>query len=955
MNEPTPADDQPQQPAASHPSGRAPGGGLGRLAGTLWRRKWIRVYLVLLALSHLVIAVWNPRIWPGREAARQSGATHLFVDAQAAPDPVENQPAERLRLSLWRWDPPADAPARAHPVFLLHGSPSAGGLDFAAYASWLSQRGFTVYALDRPGFGNSTAWVRSYSLRANARAALAAMDALQLRTVHLAGWSQGGAVAVWVADMAPDRVATLSLLASLGIQEGEGSGDYYFEHAKYALGYVGLVLLPEALPHFNLLGTRATRHAFVRDFWDSDQRPLREVMSRLRVPTLIVHGRRDRLVPAWVAEEHHELMPGSRLVMLDDAHFFVVGKPARGTDDASNTNNAAIARHAQASFLIRHDGVDRPPLPGRADFAPRPDERPVTILGREISSRDTPWWLAIPIIAIGTMASEDLTMVLISLLVIGGQLDIGVAMIALIGGILVGDLLLWLIGRVFGRRLLKINFFRKRISDRTLTHWQTMLDTHTAKAILLARFIPGARMPVYIISGMLTRKTWSVVLWFTLAVLIWTPLVMLLTALVGRPLLSFFQDYMHGPVAIVLALVVLMLLLKLVSYEATPGGRRLLRSDLRRLGRPELWPSWLLYAPVVLWALLQSIRHGGLLVFTCVNPGIPNGGGVVGEPKFDILTKLHAAKERAGISDDELVILHAELIPAGGTPDERAERALNLIHAQPRLGGFPVVLKPNASQRGRGMRIARSADDVKKYFRVVEAPVQIQRYHPGPCEAGVLWARRPDRGLASGPAGNQTTGHLFSITRKTFPEIVGDGQHTIEQLIWAHPRHSLQPRIFLERFADRLDEVSAEGQVIRLAHAGNHAQGTLFTDGSDLVTAELTVLFDRLARAFAPDENGLGGLDYGRFDVRFQSEEALASGRGIAIIELNGTFAESTNMYDPTMPLSSVYRTLFRQWALLYTLGGLRRRAGHKPMPLRRFASMVRHEGLDGAAIPIAD
>lgn len=943
------SDGRPGDAERSSNAERPRSGWAWRRARVMWRNKWVRVYLGLLLASHLVIAIWNPAMWTAfRTDVSVPGAERVFIDVPVMDD---DGPTGRgtMRLSLWRWAADEGTPPRRSPVMLLHGSPSIGGRDFEAYAPRLASAGFEVFALDRPGFGESSAWVPSYSIRANAHAVLAAMDALDINTVHLGGWSQGGGVAIVAADIAPSRVASLALLGSIGIQEGEGSGDYYFEHAKYALGFLGAVVLPELVPHFNLLGPREVRHAFVRDFWDSDQRPLAEALRALRTPTLIVHGRDDPLVPAWVAEEHHRMVEPSRLVMLDDSHFFVVGGPMVGAGALE------LATHAHAVFIARHDAPGVAVLRGVADFSPVPVAEPTTLLGREVSTRTTPWWLAIIIIALSTLVSEDLAVIGTTLLIVNQQLDLGVGVIGLLIGILAGDLGLWLIGRVFGRRLLRVRFFRKRLPERTLLHWQTMLDRHTAKAIFLSRCLPGTRLPTYIAAGMLGRRAWAFVFWFTIAVLIWTPFLMLLTAVIGPPIMSFFKEVFHAPVAIVLSLAILLMLVKLVSYEVTPGGRKMLRSDLRRWLHPEFWPMWAFYAPLVPWLVRLSFKHGGPLVFTCANPGIDHGGGVVGESKLEILAGLQEAKRRTGIPDDELIVLHAELVPPDADPAKRATRALNLIDADLRLGGFPIILKPDASQRGQGLRLARTAEDVRSYFEAVEAPVQIQRFHPGPCEFGVLWSRLPERGIEGGPTGGQSTGAIFSITRKSFPMITGDGEHTIEQLIWKDKRYALQARTFLARFNDRLQEVPPADETVRLAQAGNHAQGTMFTDGSDLITPELTVLIDRLARSFAPDSRNIGGLDFGRFDIRCPSEEHLASGRGLAVIELNGTLAESTNIYDPSMPLSRSYDILFAQWARVYALGRLRCDAGRAPVRWLDLFRMVRRGSAVGAGIPVAD
>jgi hypothetical protein len=41
------------------------------------------------------------------------------------------------------------------------------------------------------------------------------------------------------------------------------------------------------------------------------------------------------------------------------------------------------------------------------------------------------------------------------------------------------------------------------------------------------------------------------------------------------------------------------------------------------------------------------------------------------------------------------------------------------------------------------------------------------------------------------------------------------------------------------------------------------------------------------------------GFYFGRFDVRFNSEDELRKGEGFRIVEANGVTSESTNLYDP--------------------------------------------------------
>jgi hypothetical protein len=139
---------------------------------------------------------------------------------------------------------------------------------------------------------------------------------------------------------------------------------------------------------------------------------------------------------------------------------------------------------------------------------------------------------------------------------------------------------------------------------------------------------------------------------------------------------------------------------------------------------------------------------------------------------------------------------------------------------------------------------------------------------------------------------------------------------------------------------------------MRLAETGNHCQGTMFLDGADLITPQLTRRIDAIARTFRDPETG-AGIDFGRFDVRYSDDEALRRGEGFALVELNGTMSESTNLYDPRRSLFWSYGVLFRQWRRLFRLGHARRRVGVRPLRVRSLYRMIRehYRGRPGSSI----
>jgi hypothetical protein len=55
----------------------------------------------------------------------------------------------------------------------------------------------------------------------------------------------------------------------------------------------------------------------------------------------------------------------------------------------------------------------------------------------------------------------------------------------------------------------------------------------------------------------------------------------------------------------------------------------------------------------------------------------------------------------------------------------------------------------------------------------------------------------------------------------------------------------------------------------------------------------------------------------------------------------HGATSESTNLYDPSWSLFAAYRTLFRQWSLLYRIGDANRKRGHAPTAIRELLRLM--------------
>jgi membrane protein DedA with SNARE-associated domain len=532
--------------------------------------------------------------------------------------------------------------------------------------------------------------------------------------------------------------------------------------------------------------------------------------------------------------------------------------------------------------------------------------------------------LTLATLMVGTLASEDLACVAAGLLIQRGSLGAASGVAACTLGIVAGDVGLWAIGRAFGAVALEWSWVARRLGAKRALDLRTWLERRAAWAIVGSRFVPGTRLPLYVTAGVLRLPGRVFVLWALVGALLWTPVLVLLSAGFGGTLEAGASAAFGSGWAAWIAIVVSLSLVLRVARALTRGSVRVrVAARLARWSRWEFWPMWLFYAPVALWVGLLALRHRGLSTVTASNPGIPDGG-TVGESKFEILRRLPSAWT-----------IPSALVDAG----ELSIRAQRVCDHMTRAGwSFPIVLKPDVGQRGAGVRLIRAPDEIERYLSEQTGRVVMQPYHEGPFEAGVFYYRML----------GWERGRILSITDKHFPVLVGDGHSTIEELVWAHPRYRMQADTFLRRHHDVLARVLAAGDRFQLAIAGNHAQGTLFRDGRHLLTPALERRIDEIAQSHH-------GFFVGRFDIRYRDVDAFKAGEDLAIVELNGATAESTNIYDPDGSLRDAYRQLFRQWSIVFAIGAANRAAGATVSSLRRLAELVRAHWTTHIAFALSD
>jgi len=219
------------------------------------------------------------------------------------------------------------------PLVLLHPLSSDRSSFVQAAGAVTSHR--SVILPDLPGHGGCTRDPKGdYSIAAQARWVVSFLDALGLRTVDLGGNSYGGHVALSATIRSPERVRSLIVMSSAGLEVGLATGlDIYggFGEPMRSVADLHAFLdrvfhLRPSMPSFverqlmnDINANYDFLEAMIAMIRTGDDLRLNERIHEIRQPTLIVWGREDAVVPLSVGQGYAELIPNAELVVLDGA------------------------------------------------------------------------------------------------------------------------------------------------------------------------------------------------------------------------------------------------------------------------------------------------------------------------------------------------------------------------------------------------------------------------------------------------------------------------------------------------------------------------------------------------------------------------------------------------------------------------------------------------------------
>ncbi|NNG01050.1 MAG: alpha/beta fold hydrolase [Desulfobacteraceae bacterium] len=859
-----------------------------------WKRRWIfwiAIYVLLLGLSHTVrmAAPDTPRPADGQHSI----ALQSYGDQETGDSPVhiryiDTQPGASENETI---------------ILLLHGSPMAAVTVFPELIQRLSTNA-RVIAPDLPGFGRSTRTIPDYSIQAHAEYMKRFLERIGVARYHAVAYSMGSGVALNLYELHPEKMQSLTMLSAIGVQEFELLGDYHLNHALHGAQLLFFRFITDWIPHFGILDQIPLNLAYAKNFYHSDQRPLRSILSGFSPATLIIHSNEDYFVPMEAANEHFRIVPQGELKIYPGGHLMILSEGESLAEDIHDF----ITRVGQGEAKTRAEAdTDR----AIASSVPFSSIRVPEVRGTTLAA-------IIVLIALATLISEDATCIGAGLLTARGFIGFLPAVFGCFAGIVIGDVLLFLAGRFFGKPALgraPLKWFFKKEDVERAFHW---FSAHGPGIILVSRFLPGSRLPTYFAAGMLGMKIRTFFLYFCMAGIVWTPLLVGLAMLLGDQLYAHYgyvQKY--GIWTFAGIFIVLMIFIRILIPLFTHRGRRLLLSTWRRKVSYEFWPPYIFYLPVVGYILYLTLKHGNPTLFTAANPSIPNGSGFLGESKSRILD---------GLNDSSEYLPHYDIVKRQLPFHEKITRVESFLTNNG--SHYPIVLKPDIGQRGKGVAIARSITDVNDFFATSEHDTIVQEYVDGH-EYGVFYYRYP----------GSTKGKILSITDKKLLTVEGDGHLSLEQLILKHERALCMAPTHFTKHRHQLYRIIDAGEIVPLVELGTHSLGALFLDGSHVLTPKLEAKIDGISKSFK-------GFYFGRYDIRTPVVEDFKAGRNFKILELNGVTAEATHIYDPKNSIFAAYQMLFKQWRIAFDIGAINALNGAKPLSFFQFLKLIMHKDI---------
>ncbi len=220
-----------------------------------------------------------------------------------------------------------------------------------------------------------------------------------------------------------------------------------------------------------------------------------------------------------------------------------------------------------------------------------------------------------------------------------------------------------------------------------------------------------------------------------------------------------------------------------------------------------------------------------------------------------------------------------------------------------------VICKPDMGERSFGVELIRSAEDLRSYASKTKKPFLVQEKLAQHGEFTLSFFRNEDTGEFEPNV----------LAERMLPQVVGDGQSTVRELI--------AQKGYLIKQETNILKVLTEEELTFIPDSGQVQKVGIFGSVDYGVTLALRPLSDDqkiqlsqfIKTALTNAHGDIYDIWFGRFDIRANSFADLLEGRAM-IIELNGAMAGPQEGLLPGMEIHERYRVFKKQYKRMHQI-----------------------------------
>lgn len=210
--------------------------------------------------------------------------------------------------------------ARRDPVILLHGG--MGNSDHFGFQLPALVDSFRVVVIDSRGQGRSSLPKGKLTYHAMATDVVAVMDELKIQKASLAGWSDGGAIALDLAITAPDRVNRMFIIGTN--YDSNGSKPRKGKPPSQTFNAYAAKCRADHLKFGNKVASWQSLIDALLPVWRNPAGFTKDQLRGIKAPTLVALGDHDEIIELAQIKEMGTLIPNSSVRVFENTSHFAM-------------------------------------------------------------------------------------------------------------------------------------------------------------------------------------------------------------------------------------------------------------------------------------------------------------------------------------------------------------------------------------------------------------------------------------------------------------------------------------------------------------------------------------------------------------------------------------------------------------------------------------------------------